>query len=88
MNVINQQKDNKISKRELKDLALNNNLIRISNRQDTDEYTEQAAYMALNKNLIDPLLEWKFITVNKQGAHHMITLTDEGRNALKFLNVD
>lgn len=78
MNVINQQRDNKISKRELKDLASKNNLIRISNRQDTDEYTEQAAYMALNKNLIDPLLEWKFITVNKQGAHHMISLTDEG----------
>ena len=88
LNVINQQKDNKISKRELKDLALNNSLIRISNRQDSDDYTEQAAYMALNKNLIDPLLEWKFITVSKQGAHHIITLTDEGRNALKFLNVD
>ena len=88
LNVINQQKDNKISKRELKDLALNNSLIRISNRKDSDDYTEQAAYMALNKNLIDPLLEWKFITVSKQGAHHMITLTDEGRNALKFLNVD
>ncbi|HEY7082524.1 MAG TPA: hypothetical protein VH500_22775, partial [Nitrososphaeraceae archaeon] len=69
-------------------LALKNSIIRISNRQDTDEYTEQAAYMALNKNLIDPLLAWKFITVNKQGAHHMITLTDEGRNALKFLNIE
>ena len=56
--------------------------------QDTDEYTEQAAYMALNKNIIDPLLEWKFITVNKQGSHHIISLTDEGRNALKFLNVE
>ena len=53
-----------------------------------NEYTEQAAYMALNKNIIDPLLEWKFITVNKQGAHHTISLTDEGRNALKFLNVE
>ena len=39
LNVINQQKDNKISKRELKDLKVfNNNLIRISNRQNrTDE---------------------------------------------------
>ena len=74
--------------RELKDLALGNNLIHISNKQDTDGYTEQAADMALNKNLIDPLLEWKFITVNKQGAHHIVSVTDEGRNALKFLNVD
>ena len=82
------QRDNRISKCELKDLALKNNLIHISNRQDTDEYTEQAAYMALNKNLIDPLFKWKFITVNKQGAHHIVGLTDEGRNALKFLEVD
>jgi Family of unknown function (DUF6293) len=88
LDLINQQKDNKITKRELKDLTLKDNLIHISNRQDTDEYTEQAAYMALNKNLIDPLLEWDFITVSKQGAHHIVSVTDEGRNALKFLNVD
>lgn len=88
LNVINQQKDNKVTKRELKDLALKNNLIHITNKQDTDGYTEQAAYMALNKNLIDPLLEWSFITVNKQGAHHIVSVTDEGRNALRFLNVD
>ena len=56
LDIINRQRDNKISKRELKDFALGNNLIHISNRQDTAEYTEQAAYMALNKNLIDPLL--------------------------------
>ena len=88
LDIINRQRDNKISKRELKDLALGNNLIHISNKQDTEDYTEQAAYMALNKNLIDPLLEWKFITVNKQGAHHIVSVTDEGKNALKFLNVD
>ena len=76
------------SKRELKDLALKDNIIHISNIQDMDEYTEQATYVASNKNLIDPLLEWKFITVNKQGAHHIVSVTDEGRNALKFLNVD
>ena len=88
LDLVNQQKDNKITKRELKDLALKNNLIHITNKQDTDGYTEQAAYMALNKNLIDPLFEWKFITVNKQGAHHIVSVTDEGRNALRFLNVD
>jgi hypothetical protein len=87
LDLINQQKDNKTTKRELKDLALENSLIHITNRQDTDEYTEQAAYMALNKNLLDPLLEWKFITVNKQSAHHIVRVTDDGRNALRFFNV-
>ena len=43
LNVINQQKDNKVTKRELKDLALKNNLIHITNKQDTDGYTEQAS---------------------------------------------
>ena len=51
------------------------------------KYTEQAAYMALNKNLIEPLLDWNFITVDKIGSRHVISLTNEGRNALKFLNV-
>ena len=41
LDVINQQRDNRISKRELKDLALKVNLIHISNRQDTDEYTNR-----------------------------------------------
>jgi predicted transcriptional regulator len=44
--------------------------------------------MALNKNLIEPLLEWNFISVIKQGAHHMVALTNKGRNALRFLNVE
>lgn len=40
--------------------------------------------MALNKNLIVALLDWKFRIVNKQGAHQIVSMTDEGRNALKF----
>ncbi|MFL6329715.1 MAG: DUF6293 family protein [Nitrososphaeraceae archaeon] len=34
--------------------------------------------MALNKNLIEPLLRWQFITVSKVGSHHMISLTEDG----------
>ena len=40
LDIINRQRDNKISKRELKDLALRNNLIHISNKHYTDDYTE------------------------------------------------
>jgi hypothetical protein len=43
-------------------------------------------YMALNKNLIEPLIIWKFINVEKIGSHHIVSLTDEGLNALRILH--
>jgi hypothetical protein len=50
-------------------------------------FTERKdAYMALNKNLIEPLMEWKFIGVEKIGSRHIVSLTDEGINALRFLH--
>ncbi len=87
MNLISQHKDNKITKKELKDLALDRNLIQVGKKvtQDEEERSDQAAYMALNKNLIEPLMDWKFISVEKIGARHIVSLTDEGINALKFL---
>src|SRR5918995_5801790 len=88
MYLISQHKDNKITKRELKDLALKENLIQVGNKdiQDKEERSDQAAYMALNKNLIEPLMDWKFISVEKIGARHIVSLTDEGINALRFLH--
>jgi hypothetical protein len=87
IHMISQHKDNKITKRELKDLALNKSLIQVGKKdsQDKEERSDQAAYMALNKNLIEPLIEWKFISVEKVGSHHIVSLTDEGLNALRFL---
>jgi hypothetical protein len=88
MHMISLHKDNKITKRELKDLALNKNLIQVGKKdtQDKEERRDQAAYMALNKNLIEPLMDWKFISVEKIGARHIVSLTDEGTNALRFLH--
>ncbi len=85
MHLISQHKDNKITKRELKDLALERNLIYVGKR-DEEGRSDQAAYMALNKNLIEPMMDWKFINVEKIGAHHIVSLTDEGINALRFLH--
>ena len=53
MHIISKHKDNKITKRELKDLALNKNLIKVGKKetQDKEARRDQAAYMALNKNL-------------------------------------
>jgi hypothetical protein len=88
MYVISQHKYNKITKRELKDLALTKNLIQVGKKdsQDREERSDQAAYMALNKNLIEPLMDWKFISVEKIGSRHIVSLTDEGLNALGFLH--
>ena len=88
MHMISLHKDNKIAKRELKDLALNKNLIQVGKKEglDREERSDQAAYMALNKNLIEPLMDWKFISVEKIGARHIVSLTDEGINALRFLH--
>ena len=87
MHMIGLHKNNKVTKRELKDLALNKGLIQVGKEdsQDKEELRDQAAYMALNKNLLEPLMEWKFISVEKVGSHHIVSLTDEGYNALRFL---
>jgi hypothetical protein len=87
MHLISQHKD-KITKRELKDLALNKNLIQVGKKDtlDKEERSDQAAYMALNKNLMEPLMDWKFINIEKIGARHIVSLTNEGINALRFLH--
>ena len=95
LDIINKKTDSKITKRELKDLAIEHNLIYIDDNKKTiggkkrvREYSDQAAYMTLNKNLIEPLLDWRFITESKIGSHHVVSLTDDGKHALKFLNAD
>jgi hypothetical protein len=49
MYMISQHQDNKITKRELKDLALNKNLIQVGKKdtQDKEERRDQAAYIAV-----------------------------------------
>lgn len=94
LRLINLKADGKITKRELKDAAMNAGLIhldeeRITTKKRTrEEYSEQAAYMSLNKNLIAPLQNWRFVTETKVGTHHIIILTNDGKNALKFLGAD
>jgi len=81
--LVDERVGGKITKRELKDLAIENNLIHVDDKKIS---SDQAAYMALNKNLVEPLLDWNFITESKVGSHHIISLTEDGRHALKFLN--
>ena len=44
------------------------------------------SYMALNKNLIEPLIDWKFVNFEKIGSNHIVSLTDKGLNALRILH--
>jgi hypothetical protein len=62
------------------EVALKENLIHVGEKK-----TETAAYMAL-KNLIEPLQNWNFIEIEKSGTSNIVSLSKEGRNALKFLN--
>lgn len=93
--IVSLKADGRITKRELKDAALRAGLIHVDKERITtikkrtkEEYSEQAAYMSLNKNLITPLQNWRLVTETKVGTHHIITLTTDGKNVLKFLGTD
>jgi hypothetical protein len=84
---MSQHKDNKITNRQLKDLALDRNLIQVGKKdiQDEEERSDQAAYMSPNMNLIGLLMDWKFISVEKIGARHIVPLADEGMRSEFFM---
>ena len=44
--------------------------------------------MTVNKTLIEPLLDWRFINESKIGSRHVISLTDDGKHTLQFLDAD
>ncbi|MBN1167850.1 MAG: hypothetical protein JXA44_12080 [Methanospirillaceae archaeon] len=44
-----------------------------------------ARYRALDRKYIQPLTEWRFITVEKEGSQARIEVTREGENVLAFL---
>ncbi|MGB7954465.1 MAG: DUF6293 family protein [Candidatus Nitrosopolaris sp.] len=94
MAIINQRTNSEITKHDLKDLAKERNLIHVAEKKipgkkrAKKEYSDQSDYMSLNKTLIEPLRHWRFITETKIGTNHIISLTDEGKDALHFLSAD
>jgi hypothetical protein len=40
------------------------------------------------KSLIAPLRNWIFIIESKVATHHIVSMTEDGRSALKFLGKD
>jgi hypothetical protein len=84
LEIINTRRQGRITKKDLRDKMLVSGLIHVEERKNID----QSAYMALNKNLIEPLLTWNFITIEKKGRSHVISITTDGENALRFLSND
>jgi hypothetical protein len=82
LKIIHERSDNRIANKDLGDQALARDLIHVEH----DKNYDQSAYMALKTNLIEPLLKWKFVRVEKIGRRHDLVLTEDGLNALKFLH--
>jgi hypothetical protein len=82
LDIINKKKFGRVSKKELRDKGLEADLIHV----ESSKNIEQSAYMALNKNLIEPLLIWNFIAIEKKGRSHVISITNDGQNVLRFLS--
>ena len=71
----------KISKKEMAKIAIEQKLIIVN-----AENQSQATFTSLDKNIISSLeKQWRFITVEKIGRTRWIKITEEGKNASKFL---
>ncbi len=72
----------KLTKKEMAVLSEEKELITINAKEKNHS---MARYASLDKNIIQPLKEWEFISVEKVGRNHWIEITEEGQNASEFL---
>jgi len=72
----------KISKRELILACTSANIIRVKENAKNPRVAEHSA---LNANVIAPLLGWGFIELEGKGKRGRVKITEDGKNALKFL---
>ena len=83
LKIISEQKNGKITKKEMAKIADEKQIITI--KAEKENYS-QARFASLDKNIISPLEnEWKFIEIEKIGRNRWIKITEEGRNAAEFL---
>jgi Family of unknown function (DUF6293) len=83
LELIEREKNSSVTKKRLRDLAIDEKLIQVN---ESKENQEIAAYMALNTNILDPLQKWNFVNIEKSGKSKIVSLSKDGKNALKFLN--
>ncbi|MCH7561864.1 MAG: hypothetical protein IIC67_10965 [Thaumarchaeota archaeon] len=72
----------KLTKKVMATLAEEEQLITINAKENNHS---MARFASLDKNIIQPLEEWKFIKTEKVGRNRWITITQEGNNASEFL---
>ena len=73
----------RLTKKVMANLADQHKLITVN--ADKKNYS-QARFASLDKNIMQPLMHhWKFIEEEKIGRTRWITMTQEGKNAAKFL---
>jgi len=78
-----QEKGGKITKKEMAEIAVNNELITVN--AEKDNY-DQARFASLDQNIIQPLKEkWNFVDVEKIGRTRWVKLNQNGENVTKFL---
>jgi len=81
LQIITEHND-KLTKKEMAQFAEEKELITINAKEKNHS---MARYASLDKNIIQPLKEWGFISVEKVGRNHWIKITEEGKNASEFL---
>jgi len=78
-----QDNGGRIQKKKMAEIAEDDDLISINPKEE--EHRSMVRFTSLDKNIIQPLEEWGFITINKVGRNRWIEITDEGKNASEFL---
>lgn len=83
LKIISSQKNGKITKKEMAQIADDQGIITVN--AEESNYS-QARFASLDKNIIAPLEnEWKFIEIEKIGRNRWIKITQEGKDAAEFL---
>jgi len=83
LKIVNEHKNQKLTKKEMAQVAEEKGLITIN--AEKSNYS-QARFASLDKNIIEPLeKEWGFIEIEKIGRNRWIKITQEGIDASEFL---
>jgi len=83
LKIIHQAEKQKITKKEMAEIAEEKEIITINSEEHNHS---QARFASLDKNIIQPLQdEWNFVEVEKIGRNRWIKITQEGLDATEFL---
>ena len=83
LKIIQQAKNQKITKKEMAELAEEQEIITVNSEEKNHS---QARFASLDKNIIQPLQdEWNFIKIEKIGRNRWIKITQDGLDATEFL---